>query len=101
MSIDAKRRYASAAFITLLLLSLFWPSPIVSSNQLWWNETLPVDHLSFLGREAPSWDVLFWFIAGLFALILVQSGEVTPERLREPWQRLRAMRPRFSRRLAL
>ena len=101
MSIDAKRRYAAAAFITLLLLSVFWPSPIVSSNQLWWNESLPVDELSFLGREAPSWDVVFWFIAGLFALILVQSGEVTRERLREPWRRLRAMRPRFSRRLAL
>ena len=75
MSIDAKRRYAAAAFLTLLLLSVFWPSPVVSVNQLWINEDLDVDHLSFLGREAPSWDVVFWCIAGIFLLILLQSAE--------------------------
>lgn len=75
MSIDAKRRYAAAAFITLLILAIFWPSPIVSSNRLCCNEPLAVDELSFLGREAPSWDVVFWFIAGMLALAIVQSGE--------------------------
>jgi membrane-associated phospholipid phosphatase len=74
MSIDAKRRYASAAFLTLLLLSLFWPSPIVSSNRLWFGRPLAIDELSFLGREAPSWDVVFWCLAGLLALAIVQSG---------------------------
>ncbi|HEX6084822.1 MAG TPA: phosphatase PAP2 family protein [Thermoanaerobaculia bacterium] len=75
MSTDAKRRYAAAAFVTLLLLSVFWPSPVVSSNRLWFNEQLAVDELSFLGREAPSWDVVFWFFAGLLLLIILQSAE--------------------------
>ncbi len=75
MSTDAKRRYASAAFVTLLILSVFWPSPVVSINQLWVNEQIDVDELSFLGREAPSWDVVFWFFAGLLLLIILQSAE--------------------------
>jgi membrane-associated phospholipid phosphatase len=72
---DQKRRYAAAAFITLLLLSVFWPSPVVSINRLWINESIDVDELSFLGREAPSWDVVFWFFAGLLLLIVLQSAE--------------------------
>src|SRR5687768_1249761 len=72
---EAKRRYAAAAFLTLLLLSVFWPSPIVSINRLWINEDLDVDELSFLGREAPSWDAVFWCISGIFLLIIVQSAD--------------------------
>ena len=75
MSIDAKRRYASAAFSTLLILSVFWPSPIVSSNRLWFGQPISVDELSFLGREAPSWDVVFWCIAGLVALTIAHTGD--------------------------
>ncbi|HUR80406.1 MAG TPA: phosphatase PAP2 family protein [Thermoanaerobaculia bacterium] len=75
MSTADKRRYAAAAFVTLLLLSVFWPSPIVSSNQLWLNQQLAVDDLSFLGREAPSWDVVFWFFAGLLLLVMLHSAE--------------------------
>lgn len=75
MSTDAKRRYAAAAFITLLILSVLWPSPVVSMNQLWGNASLDVDQLSFLGREAPSWDVVFWFFAGLLLLMILQSAE--------------------------
>jgi membrane-associated phospholipid phosphatase len=75
MSIDDKRRYAAAAFVTLLLLSVFWPSPVVSSNRLWLNQPLAVDDLSFLGREAPSWDVVFWFFAGLLLLVMLHSAE--------------------------
>lgn len=75
MSTDAKRRYAAAAFVTLLLLSVFWPSPVVSSNRLWFQEPLAVDELSFLGREAPSWDVVFWFFAGLLLLFILQSAD--------------------------
>ena len=75
MSIDAKSRYAAAGFVALLLLSLFWPAPIVSVNRLWLHRDLPVDELSFLGREQPSWDVVFWCIAGLFAIAVVQSGD--------------------------
>lgn len=91
MSIESKCRYAAAAFITLLLLSVFWPSPIVSSNRLWLNEDLAVDELSFLGREAPSWDVVFWFFAGLLLLIILQSAEPDADP-REPLRQFRAIR---------
>ena len=70
MSIDDKRRYAAAGFVALLALSVFWPSPVVSINRLWLNRDLSVDELSFLGREALSWDVVFWCIAGLFAITI-------------------------------
>ncbi|HEY0140006.1 MAG TPA: phosphatase PAP2 family protein [Thermoanaerobaculia bacterium] len=90
MPLVAKRRYASAAFITLLILSVLWPSPIVSSNRLWLNTSLDVDELSFLGREAPQWDVVFWFFAGVLLLAIVQSAEASD--LREPLRQLRAFR---------
>ena len=75
MSTDAKSRHAAAGFVALLLLSLFWPAPIVSMNRLWLHRDLPVDELSFLGREQPSWDVVFWCIAGLYLIAVVHSGE--------------------------
>jgi len=90
MSIDSKRRYAAAAFVTLLILSVFWPSPIVSINRLWLGEKLAVDELSFLGRQAPSWDVVFWCIAGLLLLAIVHSAEGRD--FREPVRQLRALR---------
>ena len=95
MSTGAKRRYASAAFLTLLVLSVSWPSPIVSSNRLWLGEHLSIDELSFLGREAPSWDVVFWCIAGLLALAIVQSGDTRDWR-----STLRSVRLERSRRRA-
>ena len=76
MSIDARRRYASATFVTLLILSITWPSPIVSANRLWLGLDLAIDQHSFLGREAPSWDVVFWCLAGLFALAILHSGDL-------------------------
>ena len=91
MSVEGKRRYAAAAFATLLILSVFWPSPVVSINALWLEDDLDVDHLSFLGREAPSWDVVFWCIAGLLLLAIVQSAEPDADR-REPLRQLRAIR---------
>ncbi|HUP59705.1 MAG TPA: phosphatase PAP2 family protein [Thermoanaerobaculia bacterium] len=90
MSTENKRRYAAAAFVTLLILSVFWPSPIVSANRLWMDADLEVDELSFLGREAPSWDVVFWFLAGLLLLLIVQSAEARD--VREPLRQLRAIR---------
>jgi membrane-associated phospholipid phosphatase len=89
MSIDDKRRYAAAAFVTLLVLSVFWPSPIVSANRLWISGDLDIDELSFLGREAPSWDVVFWCVAGLLLLLIVQSAESLD--FREPLRQLRAL----------
>jgi membrane-associated phospholipid phosphatase len=74
MSIDARRRAASIAFIALLILSVWWPSPIVSMNRLCCNASLGIDELSFLGRESRAWDVVFWCVAVLFALILYQGA---------------------------
>lgn len=91
MPADRKRRYAAAAFITLLILSVFWPSPIVSINRLWIDGTIDVDDLSFLGREAPSWDVVFWCLAGLLLLAIVQSADAEANP-REPLRQLRALR---------
>lgn len=91
MSTAAKRRYAAAAFVTLLAMSVFWPSPIVSSNRLWYDADLAVDELSFLGREAPSWDVVFWCIAGLLLLVIVQSADREAD-VREPLRQIRALR---------
>lgn len=88
---ERKRRYAAAAFITLLILSVFWPSPVVSMNQLWIHEEIDVDHLSFLGREAPSWDVVFWCLAGILLLMVVQSAEADADP-REPLRQLHALR---------
>lgn len=91
MSIASKRRYAAAAFLTLLLLSVFWPSPVVSANRLWLDEELAVDELSFLGREAPSWDVVFWFFAGVLLLLILQTADPAAD-AREPLRQLRALR---------
>src|SRR6266849_417859 len=74
MSTGAKRRLASAGFVALLILSVFWPSPVVGVNRLCCNAPLGIDELSFLGREAPAWDVVFWCISGLFALVLLHSA---------------------------
>src|SRR5206468_4481052 len=74
MSIDAKRRLASAAFVVLLALSIVWPAPVVSVNALCCRAALAVDDLSFLGREAPSWDVAFWCLAGLLLIAVLQSA---------------------------
>jgi undecaprenyl-diphosphatase len=74
MSIDAKRRLAAAAFVALLILSVLWPAPVISINDLCCHAPLPVDNLSFLGREAPSWDVVFWFLAGLLLIAILRSA---------------------------
>lgn len=86
-----KRRLAAAAFVALLVLSVFWPSPVVSVNRLWFGAPLPVDELSFLGREAPSWDLAFWCIAGLLLLAIVQTSDVAAD-AREPLAQVRALR---------
>jgi len=100
MSIDGKRTLAAAAFIALLALSVFWPSPVVSMNQLWLHASIAVDDLSFLGREAPSWDVVYWCLAGIFAIALLRPSD---ERLpwADAWTQLRATRVRIGRRDAI
>jgi hypothetical protein len=99
MSIDNKRRLAAAAFIALLALSVFWPSPAIAVNNVCCHVQLGVDDLSFLGREAPSWDIAFWFIAGLFALMILHpSTGYAAHDFAEAWTLVRAMRlrPRWT-----
>src|SRR5436305_15038433 len=91
MSIVGKRRLAAAAFVTLLALSVFWPSPIVSVNRLCCNASLGADELSFLGREAAPWDVAFWCLIGLCALAMIDWSADW----REPWRVARALRVRL------
>src|ERR1051325_1738249 len=97
MSIDAKRRLTGAAFVALLLLSVFWPEPVIDVNRLCCNAALAVDDLSFLGREAPSWAVFFWCLVGLFALALMhpsgESRDYALPRLRFWWKPLLAIVP--------
>jgi membrane-associated phospholipid phosphatase len=98
MSIDGKRRFAAVAFIALLALSVFWPSPAIVINQLCCHAHLTVDNLSFLGREAPAWDIAFWCIAGLFALVLLHPNDVyKPSDFAEAWTLVRATRVRIRR----
>ncbi|MGZ8833675.1 MAG: phosphatase PAP2 family protein, partial [Thermoanaerobaculia bacterium] len=66
-----------AAFVALLLLSVFWPSPVVSTNRLCCAAPLAIDEISFLGREAPSWDIVFWWFGGLILIAMLHSGEWT------------------------
>jgi membrane-associated phospholipid phosphatase len=96
MSIDAKRRVASAAFIALLALSVFWPAPAIEINQHCCHAHLTVDDLSFLGREAPAWDIAFWCIAGLFLLALLHpSNHYKKSDFAEIWGLVRATRIRL------
>lgn len=94
IAVEARRRYAAAAFVALLVLSVFWPSPIVSANRLWIGEPIAIDELSFLGREAPSWDVVFWCAAGLLLFAILQSAVAVDTN--EPLRQIRAAR--FERR---
>src|SRR6266513_3578165 len=97
MSTDAKCRLATVAFATLLILSVFWPSPVVGINQICCNAHLSVDELSFLGREAPSWDAVFWCIAGLLALAMLRDvREIRPVAVE-----FRATGPRIGGRTAI
>jgi membrane-associated phospholipid phosphatase len=99
-SLDRRRRLAAGAFIALLLLSVFWPSPIVSTNLLCCNAPLPIDDLSFLGREAPSWDIAFWWIGGIILIAILQTGSLRAE-FAAPLQRLPQMRFRMRPRYAM
>lgn len=86
MSTGDERHLAASAFVALLLLALFWPSPIVSINRLCCGAALGIDDLSFLGREAPRWDVAFWCIAGLLLIGIAQSGQWEWRDFAAPWR---------------
>jgi membrane-associated phospholipid phosphatase len=95
MSIDAKRTLASVAFAALLVLSVVWPAPLVAVNDTCCHARLPVDDLSFLGREAPSYDVVFWCLAGLVLLAILQSAPWQGSDFRQAWDDVRATRVRM------
>jgi hypothetical protein len=96
---------SSCGFVALLALSVFWPSPVVALNALFFHRRLAVDELSFLGREAPAWDIVYWCLAGLFTLALLHPAvtegsfsfaetkrqwKAIPLRVRDRWMRSRA-----------
>ena len=68
-------RWTAVGFLLLLLLALLWPSPVILLNESIGGPEIAVDERSFLGREAPSWDVVFWAIAGLLLLAMVHTSE--------------------------
>lgn len=90
-TLPRKRRIAATAFFALLALSVFWPSPVVTLNRLFLHQQIDVDNLSFLGREAPQWDVIFWFFAGVLLLSILFTAEPNANP-REPLIQLRALR---------
>jgi membrane-associated phospholipid phosphatase len=59
-------------------------------NRLWIHGSIDVDELSFLGREDASWDVVFWCLAGLLLLAIVQSA--VSDDFREPLRQVRSLR---------
>src|ERR1043166_5794488 len=75
MQLDGKRHTAAVFFVALLALALFWPAPVVTVNDVCCHSRLPIDDLSFLGREAPSWDVVYWCVAGIFLIAVLQTAE--------------------------
>jgi membrane-associated phospholipid phosphatase len=91
MQADRKRHTAAVAFVALLLLALFWPAPVLTVNDVCCHARLPIDDLSFLGREAPSWDVAYWCLAGIFLLALLQTAESRD--FGEAWRIVRGARP--------
>lgn len=79
-------RRAAAGFLVLLLLAVLWPAPAILLNDLTFQAPIAVDEHSFLGREAPSWDVVFWCIAGLYLLAMLHGRAAT---LTGSWAKLR------------
>jgi membrane-associated phospholipid phosphatase len=102
--LDRRCILAACGFIAILLLSVTWPTPVVAINDLLLHREIAVDDLSFLGREALSWDVVYWCIVGIYALALfhpaVAEGSLRTDGLKaviaEVPQRLRRRARSFS-----
>lgn len=63
--------WSAWGFIALLATAVLWPAPVIWINDATVDVPIAVHEDSFLGREAPSWDLVFWGIAGLFVLVLI------------------------------
>jgi len=74
--------FAAAIFVALLALAITWPDPVLLLNRTFFNVPLDVSEVSFLGREAPRWDVAFWWIVGM-ALLALLHGRIG--QIREAW----------------
>lgn len=72
-SSSSEVRIAGVGFILLLVLAVLWPAPVILLNEATFGVPIAVDDDSFLGREAPSWDVVFWCIAGLYLLWMLDG----------------------------
>lgn len=94
---------AGSGFIGLLILSMFWPAPLLWMNEVSVNAPLTLSEGDFLGRGDSPWDAAFWAVAGLFALAIIHGrgaafaeswqemkefGKSVPRRVRAAWRRL-------------
>ena len=85
--VTAKDRVVfSSLFVFLLVLALFWPVPVLWLNELTVGAELNITSSSFLGREAPGWDVVYWGLVGLAVLALLH-GRL--ENVRATWSEVR------------
>ncbi|MGK2860005.1 MAG: phosphatase PAP2 family protein [Thermoanaerobaculia bacterium] len=96
---------AGVVFVLLLVLAVIWPDPVLWINRAFFNRPISVSEVSFLGREAPRWDVVYWFLVGVAVLALLHGrlGRVTEAwpafredvgmLRRRLWARLRRPRP--------
>lgn len=66
---------ASVVFVVLLATAVIWPRPVLWINDLTFEAELSISTVSFLGREAPSWDVVYWSIVG-FAVLGLFHGRL-------------------------
>lgn len=78
------RESAAAAVLLVVLLagSITWPDPVLLINRLFFDVPLDVNEVSFLGREAPRWDVAYWWIVGMAVLALLRGRT---GRVRDSW----------------
>jgi membrane-associated phospholipid phosphatase len=60
----------STLFVLLLAAAVIWPRPVLWINEATFGADLPISIVSFLGREAPSWDVVYWALVGFATLAL-------------------------------
>ena len=117
MSIDVENRslrregdpglaLAGTGFMSLLALAIFWPSPLLWMNRISVNAPLTLSESDFLGRGDSPWDMVFWAVAGLFALAIIHGrndafaqswremkafGKSVPQRVRAAWRRLNGL----------